>query len=167
MCREASVSFGLAAVVAAIVLTGCGYRAGALVAGDIATVHVAMFENSTFYRGVEVQLTDAVRMEIARRTRLRLAEPDRADSVLTGRVVGVSEKVLTHDPAGNVFTREVTVYADFEWRDRRTGRVLAHGARLAAPARLLPGVGADTSGARMESAVDLARTIVNRMEGEW
>ena len=152
---------------AVLALSGCGYRTGPLVTNDVATVHIAMFDNITFRRGLEVQLTDAVRMEVTRRTRLRLVARSQADSVLTGTIVDVREHALSHDPQGVVLIKELTVYADFEWRDARTGRDLARGVRVSRPPRPATTQPADLAAATSRSLADVAKAIVDVMEGGW
>ena len=68
-----------------LLLSGCGYTVGNGFSPDIRTVSVPIFENATFRRGIEVQITEAVQKEIQKRTPYRLAKGLDADTRLTGR----------------------------------------------------------------------------------
>ena len=157
----------LAALVALALAAGCGYRAGSLVTSDVRTVHVPVFENATFRRGLEFQLTEAVLREVRRRTHLRIAEADEADTVLTGEVVDFRGRVETRDVEDEVFTQDVRVYVNVRWVDRRTGRVLAEASRLNRPVRVYATRGDTVPTATAESFRFLAEDIVDLMEGGW
>ena len=77
-----------------LLLSGCGYTVGNGFSPDIKTVSVPIFENDTYRRGLEYQLTEAVQKEIQNRTPYRLARGTDADTRLTGRIVQVRKDVL-------------------------------------------------------------------------
>jgi len=157
----------MTAVLAVAAGAGCGYRIGPMTRADVRTVHVAIFDNETFRRGLEVELTDAVRKELRRRTQLGLVGRDRAASLLTGRIVRVREKVIARDSAGDILKKDVTVYVDFEWRDLRSGVTLARGVRVCSPGRQITSRGQTVATATTEAVDDAAQAIVDLMEGNW
>ena len=112
-------------LIAFVVLPGCGYYTGTLIASDVKTVHVKMFDNDSFRHELEVPLTEAIKNEITRRTNLRIVDADSADSVLDGAITRVDASVVSQDADDRVFSQTLTVALRFQWRERRSGRVTA------------------------------------------
>lgn len=162
-------------IVAATVisLTGCGYRAGSLTPTDIRSVHVEMFDNNTFRRGLEFQLTEAVQREIRKRTDIRLADKDKADSILSGTIVEFRGRVEVRDVEDEVFTQDVTIYVNYKWVERRTGRRLAEREKLSKTVRLYSTYGetagfGETIGFVASEPIRLvAESIVDGMFEDW
>src|SRR5205823_6228821 len=74
-----------------------GYRAGqdALYDCSIHTVHVPIFQNRTFYKGLEFDLTRAVVREIELKTPYKVVGADQdADAELSGTIVGFTKSTL-------------------------------------------------------------------------
>ena len=69
----------LAAAVASAFQSGCGYMVGNGFGPEIRTVSVPLFQNNTYRRNIEYQLTEAVQKEIQNRTPFRLAGGDAQD----------------------------------------------------------------------------------------
>ncbi len=99
----------------------CGYTSQGLFREDIRTVYVEVFDNDTFRRGLEVELTKAVVDEIKLRTPLLLAPRDRADSILSGRLVEFNESTRVKSADDEVLVARMTAKVRFRWRDRLTG----------------------------------------------
>jgi hypothetical protein len=148
-------------------LWGCGYTTDTLWRSDIRTVYVPVFENETFRRGLEVELTKAVVDEINMRTRMRVVGREGADSMLTGRVRDLKETVVTKTEADVILEKQVTVYVSFEWVDLRTGQTLgaANDVEVAADLVFPAGETLDSSTGRAFGKA--ARKIVELMESEW
>ncbi len=157
----------VAIAIAASTAAGCRYRTGPMVRADVRTVHVAMFDNETFRRGLEVELTDAICKELRRRTRLGLVDRDRAQSLLTGRIVRVREAVAARDSAGDILKKDVRVYVDFEWRDLRSGAIRARGDGVSSSGRQISIRGQTVATATTEAINDAAQAIVDLFEGNW
>jgi hypothetical protein len=150
-----------------VCVSGCGYHAGSLIPSDIRTVHVPMFDNVTFRRGLEFELTQEIQHEILRRTHLKIVPADEADSMLTGEISDFRGAVLWQDATASVIAEDVTIYINFKWTDRRTGRILAEGTNISKPIRLYATQGEALGTARPESFRWLAEVVVDRMEGGW
>ena len=104
---------------------GCGYTHQALYPSGISTVQVKIFENRTFYRDVEFDLTEAIVKEIELKTPYKSKSQDGADTLLEGRIVDIQQKRLSRTSSGGLTQEmEVTVTIDFEWRDLESGKVL-------------------------------------------
>ena len=71
-----------------------GYTSKSLSPQNVRTVHLPVFENRTFRRGLEFQLTAAIKNELLHKSDLRIADRDVADTELTGEIVDVREHVL-------------------------------------------------------------------------
>ena len=82
-------------VVIFALISGCGYTNKSLISRKINSIYIPIFENYTFRRGLEFDLTNAVKDEIMSKTKLRIAQKDNADTILTGKINKVTESVLT------------------------------------------------------------------------
>ena len=91
--------------VAAIALTGCGYHtlnsANALPT-SVHTIAVVPFGNGTVRFQLSDRLTEAVSRELISRTRYTvIADPAKADAVLSGAVANVLSNATVNDPVLN------------------------------------------------------------------
>ncbi len=169
-------------VALAVLAGGCGYRAGELMPEGVRTVYVQAFDNRTFRRGLEVDLTRAVVSEIELRTPLVLASRDEADSILSGEVLEANEQTRIKSERGRILLQRTTVKVRFRWRDRLTGADLVPEQTVTESAQLASDVaesGTDVGGKPVpadlipqEASFELAfqeaaQRIVERMEGGW
>lgn len=147
-----------------------GYAFGTTYRKDIQTIAVPVFANQTFSRGVELRLTEAIATEIRRTTDWRITDAAGAQTTLTGSVVESRlTKLSTARETGLVEDVGVTLVINFEWRDARTGKVLAARRNFAASESFVPARGA---GERLEigqyGAIDrLAKDVVAELRGSW
>jgi len=175
-----------AALAVALLLCGCGYRAGFLIPADVRTVHVAMTENRSVWReawktdnlsptpapapeprpsySMETELAERIKSEVLRRTPLRMADASRADTILTTAITSVSVAVLVRDGQDRVTSERLTVALDFTWRDRRTGRILAEGKGLTRPTDFVSPQGETAATAIRRSFDYLAEMVVEQMQ---
>ncbi|MEM7624579.1 MAG: LptE family protein [Planctomycetota bacterium] len=151
-------------------LTSCGYSTAELFPENYRSVSVDIFQNRTFFRGVEFDLTEAVVKEIEQRTPYTTRPANLADTRLDGSVVSVETRQLSRTrEAGLPQEVEVAVTIDFEWTDQRSGEVLVSRQGFSAVGRYVP---TQPVGERFEigqhAAVQrLARDIVSAMRGDW
>ncbi len=157
-------------------LAGCssdpskGYSFASTYPAGVQTVVVPVFENVTFYPGLEVQLTEAVMKELQARSGLKVVRASSADSRLSGTITDAQLRRLTLDKTtGLVQEQAFQVTVDFEWRDVRSGRVIMSRRNFAAADTFVP---ARPTGERIEvgeaGAVQrLARDIVAEMRSAW
>ena len=78
-------------------LAGCaGYHIGpdAMFPNDVRTVYVPIFESDSLRRGLGEWLTEAVKKEIERRTPYKVINSPNADSILSGRIVSDTKRVV-------------------------------------------------------------------------
>ena len=160
----------MALIAAAGLITGCssdprkGYSFASTYPAGVQTVTVPVFENLTFYPGLEVQLTEALIKQIQATSGLRVVGAGSADSRLSGTITDAQLRRLTLDKTtGLVQEQAFQVTIDFEWRDIRSGKVIMSRRDFAA---------ARPTGERLETgqagAVQrLARDIVAEMRSAW
>ncbi len=81
-----------------LLLAGCsGWTAGSLVVHEMERISVPYFQNDTFYRGLEEDLTNEVMARVLERPDLILVERDSAEMVLEGRIIGYEQSILAED----------------------------------------------------------------------
>jgi len=116
---------GLVVVLLLATLAGCGYRHDELFREDVSTVAVQIFENRSFYRGVEFDLAEAMVKEVELRTPYKVTDAGGSDTLLEGRITSVRQRQLSRVFEGGVPQEmEVVVSVDFVWKELRTGRAL-------------------------------------------
>ena len=108
--------------------TVLGYHAGqdALYDCSIHTVRVPIFENRTFVRGLEFELTRAVVREIELKTPYKVVGADcNADTELDGTIINFTKGTLNVDQLNEIREQETDLTVEVVWRDLRTGQVLS------------------------------------------
>jgi hypothetical protein len=161
-----------------VLLPGCaGYQIGnaSLYPADIHTVAVPVFQSVSFRRNLGERLTEAVVKEIERRTPYKVVNQGDADSVLSGRIVSDTKRVLVPDLTGDAREVQVAMRVEVSWVDRR-GRTLRDCPAIPLPSELVsvtgtgdvvPEVGQSIAVAQQEALVRMARQIVDLMEKPW
>jgi len=66
---------------------GSGYQWRSLYREDVKTVAVPIFQNKSFRRGVEFQLTQALVQQIEAKSPYKVVPKERADTVLDGEII--------------------------------------------------------------------------------
>ena len=167
----------------------CGYRTGFLIPADIRTIHVRMPANETFWREavkrdnlegdtdsaillqpsqtIEVDLAERLKNEIVRQTPLRIVDEDRADSILKTTITRLEPTVLIRNSEDEALSQRVTVQVDFQWVERRSGRVIASGSGVARPTDYNAARGEDFTMATRKSFDFIARQIIELMREDF
>ena len=164
--RTRAAVIGLLA--AAVILPGCGYRAGGPYRPNIETVYVEMFASKEFRRDLEFTLTEAVKKRINLDTPYRLAAREKADTILTGEVLEERQAAFAPDYRSKLpREKQLTLAVRVQWKDSRNGRVLVdQSVELQATDYLTPT--GETEALAQEQAIDrLASKIVARMYDDW
>jgi formylmethanofuran dehydrogenase subunit E-like metal-binding protein len=105
---------------------GCGYQVGNLYRDDVDTVAVDMFTRGrmVYRRELETRATEAIVKRI-NLTPYRIAPKNQADTILTGSIDVVPQRVPQYDPdSGRPRFKELLLKVSFQWKDQRTGKVL-------------------------------------------
>jgi hypothetical protein len=164
-----------AAMLVVLAVSGCGYMVGNIYGPEVRTVEVPIFQNDTFRRGIEYQLTEAVQREIQSRTPYRLAKGAGADTRLTGRIVDLRKDVLGETGQDDPRELQVSLAIRVTWEDLRTGQLLASddvpiqpdALPLVGQAEFAPEVGQSLATATHDAVNRLATKIVDMMEVPW
>lgn len=154
-------------VVLFALIAGCGYTNKSLISRKINSIYIPIFENDTFRRGLEFDLTTAVKDEIMSKTKLRIVQKDRADTILTGKIVKITEGLLSSNVADDIVESRVTIAVDIKLVDRITGRTLIEEKGLSESAEFVVRRGENIKTASQESLENLAEVIVNHLEEKW
>lgn len=169
-------SLRLACFAAAFLAAGCqAYQIGnrTLYRPDVRTVHVPIFQSSSYRADFGERLTEAVVKEIELKTPYKVVCKADADSILTGQLVGESKTVLAeniNDMPRNIGT---DVAARIRW-ESRAGDLLGDRTLALPPilqisqtANLVPEGGQSVATAHQRAISQLAEQIVEQMEYPW
>lgn len=146
-----------------------GYSFSPTIEGRARTVRVDIFDNYTFSKGAEVELTEAIIKELQRSTNLKVAR-DAADTSLTGVVRSVTMKQVARDSVtGLVDQLSIKIAVDFEWKDSRTGAVLVGRKNFSAVDTFVPaqGTGEPIEMGRRTATQRLAQDLVAELRSAW
>jgi lipopolysaccharide assembly LptE-like protein len=148
-------------------LASCGYSSKSLLRTNVRSIYIPIFENDTYRRGYEFEITKAIRDQILLRTRLDIVDKDEADSILFGKIARVDENVLIEDTRDNIVESRVSVGIDIRWVDKRTGRAIVDRKNITAPAEFIVRRFETLDSAGEESFVRVAQSIIAAMEEDW
>lgn len=110
---------------ALLLAPGCvSLEKGGIYRTDLDQVFVAYFENETFYRDLQFQLTEQVVNEIVSSPGLRLSSKEDAEVVLSGTLLDVQQRVLAEDDSQNPLLTQVTLTVEARITDSRSGEIL-------------------------------------------
>jgi len=163
-------------VAAGLGLPGCatdpsqGYSSQSVYTEGIETIAIPIFQNDTYFRDVQFDLTDAIIKEVEARTPYRVASQKTADSILIGQI----RKVELDQISKSRFTGlgEEVLYGvtiDFQWMDLRTDQTLVEQRSFTSYGLFVP---SNPTGERKElgrfSAVQqLASDVVDELQSAW
>lgn len=160
-----------AALCLTVVLASCGYHVGGradLLPKSIHTIAVPAFGNVTTRYKVADRISGAITREFISRTRYQIvADPNRADAVLTGAVVNVMTYPTIFDPVtGRASGVQAAVVVMVNLTERATGKVLFNRPSMEVRERyeisVDPKVYFDESDVAMERlSRDVARSVVS------
>ena len=146
-----------------------GYSNESMFPENVSSVCLKMFDNQSFRRGVEYELSDALAKRIEVETPYKiLSDADRADTLMSGQILSISEFALSTDrELGTILEKEVELYAVVDWKNLKTGELLIDHLEVRASASYSPYQLQDFKYASSLAANNLARKIVELMERKW
>lgn len=150
-----------------IFIGSCGYSSKSLLRSNVRSIYIPIFDNNTFRRGYEFDLTKAVRDQILLRTRLNIVDKDEADSILIGKITDVDENVLIEDREDNIVESRIMVAIEIRWVDKRTGRTIIERKNIRRPAEFIVRRNETLTSSGNEAFVKIAQGIVDAMEEDW
>jgi hypothetical protein len=161
----------LSSVFCLLTVAGCegGYSNASLYPEGIGTVYVEMFDNQSFRRGVEYELTDALAKRIEAQTPYKIVTSrDHADTVISGQIVQANESVLTTErQMGRALEKDVELRAVVSWKNLQTGELLIDNRTVSASASYSEWQGQGFAYGSTLAANSLASRIVELMEAGW
>ena len=164
----AMVVFCLAAF---LCINGCGrgYRNQWLYPEDISSVYVEMFDSTSFRRGFEFDLTDAVAKRIEAKTPYKIvSDRNKADTILSGKIVSIEEAIFTVErQTGNPLEKRFQIDAVVRWKNLKTGDYLIDGRRVSASMSFSPFQDQSAAYASGVTENRLADLIVELMQKPW
>ncbi|MFH1883943.1 MAG: LPS assembly lipoprotein LptE [Planctomycetota bacterium] len=167
------VFFPILIAAACLGLCGCaelsGYSNESLFPQKVDSICLEMFDNQTFRRGTEYELSDALSKRIEVETPYKIVSSrDRADTVISGQIVSIAEFALsTERETGRVLEKEVELEALVNWKNLMTGELLIDNQSVTASASYSEYQQQDFKYASSLAANNLARKIVELMERKW
>ena len=156
-----------------LVLGGCGSSTGysnkSLFPSEIESVYVEMFDNRSFRRGTEFTFSNALAKQIETQTpRKVVSSRDRADSVMGGQLVTISESILTLErDLGRALEKEGVLTAVVNWKSLKSGTLMINNQTVTAAASYSEFQGQDFTYASAVAANKLAQKVVQLMENPW
>lgn len=154
-------------VLAACLLAGCvALHKESLFGPDRDEVYVAFFDNNTFYRGLELALTESVVEEIHSRPGLRLTSKEEADVYLKGTLTRIRQRVLSENTNRLVTSENTRVTVKIELMDAATEDLILQ-RTLRQSGEFVPELGEDIESAQREAFAFLARDIVRLLEKDF
>lgn len=159
-------------------MTGCAaYHIGTPTLYDqsIRTVYVPVFQSDSLRRGLAEWLTEAVVKEIELKTTYKVVGDPMADSILTGRIITETKRILVESPTDQPREVETPFTVQVRWATR-SGTPLAPTAAIPLDpaliqfqqrATLVPEAGQSIATAHQRTIERLAEQIVGTMEVPW
>lgn len=159
-------------------LCGCaGYRVGAqtLYPPNIQTVHVPVFASESLRPDLGQRLTEAVIKQIELKSPFKVVGRDRADTVLEGRIVRDSRRVLVETINDDPRDYETSIRAQVAWTSNQGHAIQPEIvvpvpdalAEISQTTDLVPEVGQSVATAQQEAIERMAEQIVAMMEVPW
>ena len=142
------------------------------------TIYVPLFQCDSFRMtpalDIGERLTEAVCKEIEKRTPFKVVDSSGADSILTGRIVADTKRMMVESPTDQSRMVEMNLQVLVTWADRG-GAVLASGSipvpaasvDVGQSAALVPEYGRSVVSTQQEGIVKMSQQIVGLMEEPW
>ena len=162
-------------------VVGCAaYQFGnsTLYATNVRTIYVPLFQCDSFRMtpalDIGERLTEAVCKEIEKRTPFKVVDSAGADSILTGRIVADTKRMMVESPTDQSRMVEMNLQVLVTCADRG-GAVLASGSipvpaasvDVGQAAALVPEYGRSVVSTQQEGIVKMSQQIVGLMEEPW
>jgi hypothetical protein len=162
-----------------LLLTGCGYSTvggesqhgyqwRSLYREDVKSVAVPIFQNKSYRRGVEFQLSRALVQQIESKSPYKVVPKERADTILDGEITDIRLQNVSTDSRLAIPQEQLYVITvDFIWKDLRTGRVLVERRNFQQTNTFYPTLGEGEYVGSQQTAEKLATGIVQELQADW
>ncbi len=165
-------------VIGLLLAAGCGYSTGSLLPSKFRTISVEPFKNkvsyaqsrsSTYIPLLEVKARDAIASRFLFDGHLRIGDPDTADLILRGELIGLERQELRLTDNEDVQEFRVNIIVDLTLWDPVEQKVVWHEPSFAGEATYFVSgpLAKSESAAVAEALDDLARRAVERTLEDW
>ncbi len=137
---------------------------------DVTSVNVQMFQNQTFYHGLESELSSAVITEFRRQSPYKILSSEQAQTTLTGTIVRADLRRLSVGrDSGIAEDVAFLLTIDFSWKNTRTGKVIASRKEFSTAESFVPArnVNEPIEQGQQAAVSRLARDLVNELRSSW
>lgn len=149
---------------------GCHYTAKQIFPKQYHSIAVPIFKNTTFYRGVEDDLAEALTKQLETRTPYAIASTHSAQTALSGTITSITQRRISRSGTGGLSQEiEIKITVNFIWKDLQTGKVILERKGFTAVGHYVPAhpVAEPFEVAQNQAVSRLANNIVNQMAGDW
>lgn len=137
--RLQAVFVGVCSIVLLLQLVGCGYSTREVFPEHVQTVAVPIFENRTYEKRVQFDLTEALIKQIELRTPYKVVGPGVGQTMLQGSISEITRQQLNRtENAGLPQEVEVSITVNLQWKDLRTGEIIRERMGMTAVGRHIP-----------------------------
>lgn len=160
-------------LICSIHLSGCGgtdgYSTESLFSDQISTVCLEMFDNRSFRRGIEFELSDALSKRIEADTPYKIvSDKNKADTIISGQIVRAREFIPVRErQTGQALEKEIHLRVVVNWKNLKTGELLVDNASVSASASFSQWQNQGFAYGSTLAANKIARQIVELMEERW
>jgi hypothetical protein len=160
-------------------MAGCGYTTGSLLPAKYRKIAIEPFANKVGFTDENIQgvyipvLETNVRTAIIDRFlfdgNLHIADPDKADLVMSGDLIAISQDTLRQDTNQNVQEYRIRIVVSLTLKDTAADKVLwTEPSFTGETTYFLTGTNAMTQSAAIDAALtDLATRVVERTVENW
>jgi len=156
--------------ISALAFIGCsGYSSESLYDNSVRSVYLQMFDNQSFQRDIEYQLTDGLAKRIEADTPYKIvSNKNKADSIIFGQITSASTSAITTErQTGRALENEVTITAVVTWKNLKTGQMIIEKMPISASASYSQWQSQGFTYGSTLAANNLAKRIVEFMEKKW
>ncbi|MBF0570557.1 MAG: LptE family protein [Candidatus Omnitrophica bacterium] len=162
-----------------LTIAGCGYTTGSLLPKNYKKIAIEPFQNKVnnsqensnviYVPLLESNVRTAIIDKFLFDGNLRIADPDKADLVLNGDLIGVEQDTLRQDVNQNVQEYRVRIIVSLSLTDTATGKVLWKEPSFSGETTyFLTGSQGQSQSSAIDAALaDLASRIVERTVENW
>lgn len=145
-----------------------GYKWRSLYREDVATVAIPIFANTSFERGVEFSLTQALVSQLEANSPYKVVPAERADTILEGEIISVRLRTLSEDTTTALPQEQLYgITVNFTWKDLRSGRILVERRNFEQTATMYPTLAEGRFVASQVAVERLAIGITQEMQADW
>lgn len=151
-------------------LSGCGYTQQELFNTEYQTVAVPIFQNKTFYRGVELELTEALIKEIELRTPYKVTATNTAQTILEGQIVAISQSPLSSTQEGGMVQEtELQLVVSYLWKQQADGKTLVRRDGMITSGRYVAAtpISEPFATGQQTATQEMAKHIVDTLRKDW